>query len=414
MSTSLYTPNSNIGVGPTRNQVIIPGVPQQFGGRVHLFGSGKNYKIDEKRAYESFRKDHIHDPYQRQVKAAIQEALTSYGQFGIYNEDGEFDPSNANYIEDAGRRGFLKESGGGSRGFITPDKTPFLFDTTPIVREQTDEVPDTSFTEFMVSTSMSDVIETREEWEFGNVQYVLMKGAGQVKYSGDFTSRMAVMTNEEYGAGIEISWSWFETNKFRITMAKLAPKFKFAAIEQQAEHVYNVFLAAATNTLVTYGGVATNKVTRDLNVGMGFLRRYQQAWDGRRPFETRSYRILAAPEAFWILDPIFNAGSYQFGAIPERINGRLSVTYTNKLNRDGTTPYVIYLIVDKWEQNEFATRIPLEAHGPEDDITTFATKMTFRMAYGVNIDPNSIIKLTFDPSLNTFSLFGPVETKVVV
>lgn len=399
--------------GPTRTSLIIPGVPQQFGGKVHLFGSKENYKINEKQAWESFNKDNIHDPYQRRVKLAIKEALTQYGQFGCYDEDGAFDPSRNTYLEDAVRRGMLKESGG-SAGFITPDKTPFLFDTTPIIRETTDEVPDTSFVDFMVSTRMEGDIETREEWEFGNVQYVLMKGSGQVKYSGQFVTRMAVMTAEEYGAGIEISWRWFETNKFRITMARLAPKFKFAAFDQQAEHVYNVFVAAATNTLTTYGGTATNKVVRDINAAIGFFRRYKQTWNGRYPFENRSFRIIAPPEAFWILDPIINPGSYQFGAIPERVNGRINVSYTTKLNKSGTVPYVIYVVVDKWEQNEFATSIPLEAHGPEDDITTFATKMTFRMGYGVNIDPNSIIKLTFDPTLNTFAIFGPVETRAVV
>lgn len=412
MGNAIIVPSSGV-TGPTRSTLIIPGVPRQFGGKVHLFGSKKDYKIDEKRAAEAFRNDPTHDPYARKIKSEIQRALTSYGQFGCYDEDGAFDPSVDSYIQHLNKRNMLAEAGN-QRGFITPDKTPFLFDVAPVQRETEDEVPDTSYTDFMVSTSMEGTIETREEWEFGNVQYVLMKGSGQVKYSGEFVTNQAVMTNEEYGAGINISWTWFETNKFRITMARLAPKFKFAAFDMQASHVYNVFLAAATNTLATYGGVAANKVVRDINVGIGFLRRFVQTWNGRAPFENKSFRIIAPPEAFWILDPIFNPGSYQFGAIPERINGRLSITYTTQLNKDGLAPYDIYLIVDKWEQNEFATRVPLEAHGPEDDIGSFATKMTFRLAYGVNVDPQSIIKLTFDPSLPTFSIFGPSEVKTVV
>lgn len=410
--SSILTP-SPVGVRPN---LAIPGMPAVFGGKVSLFPNLT--EAQSQRIAQGFHDDRIHDPAVRAIKGDIQKALTSYGRFGCYNEFGEFDPSVETYVKDLVKRGFMKEDSG--RGFVSPDKTPFFFNPIPELREIEEEQPDTSYMDFMTSSAMTLEVEKRDEWKLtGDFRFVLMKTTGQVRYASIANdTRELVMINDEYGAGINISWTWFETNRFNITMARMAPKFKFAAFNMQADHVYNLFVAAAVGrdfaTLNINSGVQRGWVVWDLNLAIAFFNRFQDTFNLSYPFQGKSYRIIAPPEARPILDPIFNPASYAFGVKPTTLSARVNITYTNKLNADGLDPYKIYLVVDKWEQNEIGTRIPLEAHGPEDDIDHFATKLTYRLAYGVNIDPNSIITLEWDPETIDFSIWGPVEVRGVV
>lgn len=369
-----------------------------FEQRVQLFG-----KIDERRLVAGLKStERMHDPYVRKWKGAVCKALTRWGREQTYNEDGEC------YVHPMYRSPAAHALSAEAVGAITPDKTAAFFRTVSELRDSKEYVPDTSYLDFMVSTKMQLQLEKREEWD-ADMQFVMMKEAGQVKY-GMLARTEAQMTTAEWGAGISISWTWFETNMFKIKMARLAPKFKFQAFDQQADNVYAGLVAAGTRTLSTFSLTPTNKVIHDINLAWGALMRWKNTF-GKAPFANMTPRIIAAPEAWWFLDRAFRANQQQV-MVQENFFKRPAVTFTTKL--PASSALDIYIIADKWEQNEFGTRIPLEAHGPEDDIDNFSTKVSWRMDYGSSFDPYSIIKLTFDPSIDSFSIYGPLEVSGLV
>lgn len=369
-----------------------------FEQRVNLFGN-----IDQKRLAVGLKStERMHDPYVRKWKGALVKALTRWGRHEVYNEGGEC------FVDPIYRSPAAHSLSAEAVGAITPDKTEGFFRTVSELRDSKEYVPDTSYLDFMVSTKMQQQLEKREEWD-AQIQFVMMKEAGQVKY-GKLERTEAQMTSAEWGSGISISWTWFETNMYKIKMARLAPKFKFAAFDQQADNVYAGLVAAGTRTLATFSLTATNQVIHDINLAWGALMRWQNMF-GKAPFANMSPRIVSAPENWWFLDRAFRANQQSVIA-QENFFKRPSVTFTNKLPASSANS--IYLMVDKWEQNEFGTRIPLEAHGPEDDIDNFSTKVSWRQDYGSSFDPYSIIKLTFDPTADTFSIYGPLEVSGLV
>lgn len=377
----------------TRNRPHAP-----FQRRVDLFN-----QIDEKRLYECFKDTdkRMFDPYVRKFKSELCRALTKWGRFGTYEETGELHVPHA--YRQAQRLEHAQE-----QGFLTRDKTPEFFDDIPVLRDSAEYVPDTTFLDFFVSERMNDVVETRDTWD-ADLEFVLMKEAGQVKY-GKMSTEQKTMRNDEWGSGIEIEWTWLETNKFKINMQRLAPKFKYQAMDQQADLAYGVFTAAATQALLAdFAITPTNIFINDYNLAVGALMRWENAF-GKRPFENASFRIIAAPESWYFIDRALRAHNGIGDDPKERFFRRPAVTYTTKL--PANTPGVVYVVVDKWEQNEYATRIPLEAHGPQDDIDLFATKVSYRYAVGAAFDVNSAIKLTFTLDA-TFSPYDPVRTKAM-
>lgn len=369
-----------------------------FEQRVGLFDN-----IDQQRLAAGLKStERMHDPYVRKWKGAVVKALTRWGRYGTYDVE-----TSECYVHPAYRSPAASMLSSEAVGAITPDKTADFFRTVSELRDSKEYVPDTSYLDFMVSTKMQQQLEKREEWD-ADMQFVMMKEAGQVKY-GKLDRAEAQMTTAEWGSGISISWTWFETNMYKIKMARLAPKFKFAAFDQQADNVYAGLVSAGTRTLATFGLTATNMVIHDINLAwQAALMRWKNSF-GKTPFANMNPHIVAPPEAWWFLDRAFRANQQTVMA-QENFYRRPSVTFTTKLNTDGLSPNTIYILPSKWEQNEFGTRIPLEAHGPEDDIDNFSTKISWRMDYGSSFDPYSIVKLTFDPTLASWSIYGPLET----
>jgi len=285
---------------------------------------------------------------------------------------------------------FAAEQSGG--GFITPDMLPNFFGAGPTYKPTKNYIPDTSYLDFMVQRRMVDELEDRKEWD-ADIQFVLMKKEGQVRYATLLDSA-AQMTNDEWGSGIKIWRTWFETNKFGIKMSALAPKFRYAYFDQIADIIYGQVQAGVTTAITG----ATNMLVPDINTATLELIRYENSFD-KTPFESANFRIIAPIEMERFLPGAFIA-DYGLGGYSERLLNRVSVTYTPKLPFVAAAA-VCYVVVDNWEQNEYATRVPFGVYGTADDIDTFAQKISYRGAYGSNIDVNSGRELTF----NTTSAF---------
>lgn len=364
-------------------------------------------KVDTARLLEGLKNPHAgkmgeFDPYVRKIKGSIVEGMTRWLQYGMYDEDGAYAPPSSSERRITEMAALMQEN----FGFLTPDKLPDFFRTVAQLRDSTEAEPDTSWTDFMTSNVMTETIETREEWD-AVASWVMMKKAGQVIFNPIFDTDTVSVTNDEYGAGMEIGWTWLETNKWKIKMQRLAPKVKYQSQEDKSDNVYGLFLAAATRNLATYGLTATNNVIRDYNQAVLAFRKYQNKFL-KKPWAKSAIRIVAPFEAWWMLDKAMRA-TQQSVVVTENFMTAPRITYTDKVNLLGNLPNRIYVMIDKWERNEFNTRIPLTAHGPEDDIERFSTKMTWREAYGATVDSNSIIALDFDPTdLSTFSIYGPL------
>lgn len=334
-------------------------------------------------------------PVMRPILQSVRKAMTLYGRYGTTTEDGAIDPSLA-----------YTESGGGN---ITRDKEPDFFETRRTHRGTKEYIPDTAYMDVMSPLKMTDVTEEMDEWD-AYMNFVLMKEAGQVKY-GKLAAESRSIRNDEWGAGIAIQWTWFETNKFGIKMNRLAPKFKYDYFNQMADQVYGLWsttaVSASRDFATVVGSAMTQHVVRDFNTAMLTLMGYQNTLL-RYPFDNAQFRIVAPYSAWWWLDQAFRSARTDVNAT--HFFREPSVTFTNKLTQLGGDPNLVYLFVENWEQNVLTTRVPLTAHGPQDDIDVFAQKMSYRGAYGANIDSNSFITMQFNPAAAGFVAQGIVRT----
>lgn len=335
----------------------------------------------------------------KQLISEITQILSAYGQNGYYDEDGaQVNPQ----TNDAERARFmqnftqeLSKHVKESSGAVGASDTPSYFVTAPKYLPSRDYEADMSFLDWMTSVKMDLELEDREEWDFES-QFVLMKEAGQVKY-GQFSGAERVTRNDEWGAGIHIKWTWFETNQFGIKMNRLAPKFRYNYYNQMSNAIY----AMAIATFVNVEAYDTN-VIRTINNAFATLIRTTKTWTigkdhnkdvtethTRTPFENARFRIIAPIELMWVIQ-LALTGTFAFGFKDKILAYMSGVTYTTKLT-DATK---FYIVADKWEQNEFNTRVELTAHGPVDDIETFSQKASYRGAYGATLDADSAKVIT--------------------
>lgn len=291
-------------------------------------------------------------------------------------------------------------------GGIRPDHTPSYFDTKTTLQGTVDLTPDFSYLLWMRSTTMKAEVEDRKEWDF-NPQYVLMKEAGQIKF-GSWVSKEMSMRNDEFGAGANISWTWFETNQFRVKFANLAPKFKFQYYDDISTAIYNGVQSVFTNNLATHSKTATNRVITDINQAQTALMRWTN-YNDKAVWESANFTILAPPEFQEYLDAAVRLSG--LNPLTSSFLKRPNIIYTPKLPASASN--LIYVVVTKDEQNEYATRIPLTAHGPVDDIRTFGSMIAYRGAYGANLNVNSAIALTYDPTAADFAVAGPIATMTI-
>lgn len=375
--------------------------PSPFGEQVDLI-PGLNEAALAKVVKGSPRPDL--DPLFRETMAQIGKACDVWGRYGdmySYSESGDMPRLVIPSRIQASYEKQMREEGG-----IRPDHTPSYFDTPMAFEGTVDLTPDFSYLLWMRSTTMTREVEDRKEWDF-NPQWVLMDEAGQVKF-GTWASQEMQMRNQEFGAGVNISWTWFETNEFRIKFANLAPKFKYTYFDDIATAIYNGVVTVFTNTLATYSKTATNRVITDINQAMTALMRWEN-YNSKAIWENAQFTILAPPEFQEYLDAAIRLSGVN--PTTAAFLRRPQVIYTPKL--PSTAPNVIYVVVTKEEQNEYATRLPLRAHGPVDDIRTFGSMITYRGAYGANLNVNSAIKLTFDPTAADFAVAGPIAMMTI-
>lgn len=370
-----------------------PLLPPVWGGRPSLFRD-----IDEQRVARDIRDNNADTPYIRQVMSAITRTMGLYGRYGTIDENGLISARNTD------RSNIIESAGAYSR-----DMTPFFFQSPdiPKLRQRAEQEPDLSWQDWMSQGVMTDISETYDEWDF-NAQFVLMKENGQVKFSGPFVGQNNSVTNDEYGSGIKIKWTWFETNRFDIKMQTLAPKFKFAWFDQIADQAYAGLIAAA----VALPSATGQRVIRDLNLWYSTVQRVVN-YNNKYKFSGLPLRIIAPPEAWWFLSQAFRLTENPAPGAREVMQSRPSVTFTNKIPAPAANAVTIYLVVDKWEQNFLGTRVPLSAYGPQQDIVSFADLLTYRGAYGMTFDATSIYKITFDTTHANFTVGGPVETHAV-
>lgn len=347
-----------------------------------------------------------------QFFAHLREALTTYFQYGMYFDEGmngvlPIDEGNARLVKPSSFM-MMEEPGSLSR-----DKGPDFFFTPsyePRIRskEQDSYEPDMSFLDWCVSTTMQDTIDYRDHWD-ALIQWVMMKEEGQIRYQ-KLAGERKYMTNDEYGTGLELEWTWLETNRFNIRLATFAPMFKFEYYHMISEGMYGLMETAAT--LAT---AANNNIVTDINDCIREIKAIPATLDpthtGKRYFKKPRFRILARDEMWEYLDAAYNLKTSGDERNSIRLQYKPPITFTDML--DSTKPYRIYIIVDKHIQNEYATRVPLEVHGPVDDINVFARKMAYRGAFGGNVDPNSVRYIDFDPSNASFRISRPVDVKSV-
>lgn len=271
---------------------------------------------------------------------------------------------------------------------LTRGDTPEHFLRGYVFKPSIDRIPDSSYLDWMVATMMDDVTEDRVEWG-ANIEFVRLDKHGQVKLAS-LAGETSTIRNYEWVSGIPISLTWFETNKFKINFERLIPKFQFKYFDQIADAIYTG--DSGVVPIFTNATVYTESLVRTINAAMTALRRYERTLTSttgttatERPFENAKFRIVAPWELKWAIDAALNNQLLAAAGATERVDTSIAVTYTAKL----TDASKFYVVVDKWEQNEYATRVALAAHGPVDNIETFCKEMTFRGAYGLNLDINS-------------------------
>jgi len=331
--------------------------------------------------------------------------LTAYGRNGIQTESGMlYRPETYQRMQQERQRAVVQMARETAGGFITPDMYPNFFESNKVIEPYEGAMqPDTTYLDWVVQRKMIQEIEDRKEWGF-TVDFVRVRRAGQIEY-GKFMDNAAQMTNEEWGAGIEIFRTWFETNVFGIKMAALAPEFRYSYFNTIADYVYAAVVAATWHTITP-----ANTVVTDLNNAMMHLQRYVRTWDNRKPFETANFRLLIPPEFEKFMNAAV-AATYVGMGVTEQLSKRIAVTSTPKLsfNKDACK---CYLIADKWKQNELATRVPFGVFGSSTDIDVFADKMSYRGAWGFQLDPLCGVELTFDTD-TAFFIAPPIPTRVI-
>ena len=343
----------------------------------------------------------------------LREAMTTYFQFGTYVDEGmtgrlPIEEGNARLTRPGDL--FMQEE----PGSLSSDKGPaFFFSPTydPRIRSRVQEQyePDMSFLDWAVSTTMQDVIEYRDHWD-ATIQWVMMKKEGQIRFQKAPVGARSSMTNDEYGAGLELEWTWMETNRFGINLATYAPLFKFQYFFDISTAMYGLMETAAV-----VATVATNNIVHDINSCIREIKAIPATLDpthlGKRYFKNPRFRVLARDTMWEYLDAAYNlkTSGDERGSI--RLQQMPPITFTDML--DVAHPYRIFIIVDKWQQNEYATRVPLEAHGPVDDINVFARKMAYRGAYGGHVDANSVRYIDFDPTNASFRITRPVDVNQI-
>jgi len=277
----------------------------------------------------------------------------------------------------------------------TRGDTPEFFLRGYKFKPSVDRIPDSSYLDWMVTTLMDDVAEDRVEWG-ANIEFVRLDQAGQVKFA-KLAGEVSTIRNYEWVSGIPISRTWFETNKFKVNFERMIPKFQFKYFDQIADAIYTG--SSGVVAVFVNETAFTESLVRTINAAMTALRRYERTLTSTtgetatdRPFENAKFRIIAPWELKWAIDAALNNPLLAAAGATERVDTTVATTYTAKL----TNASKFYVVVDKWEQNEYATRVALAAHGPVDNIETFCSEMTFRGAYGTNLDVNSakLIDLT--------------------
>lgn len=345
------------------------------------------------------------------VEAVLTEVcntLTGYCRAGIQDSHGKlYQPASYETAQKARDAAIVRaatqiaaESGG---GMITPDMYPNFFAAADVTLPHETLQPDTSYLDWCVQRKMQLELEDRKEWGF-TVDFVRVRRAGQIEY-GKFMDNTAQMTNEEWGAGIEIFRTWFETNQFGIKMAHLAPEFRYSYYNNIATIIYNAVIATSWPTITQ-----ENILINDINSAVLDRRRYTQTWDSKTPFENASFRLVA-PIEFERYMNAAKAMEYAATGATEVLQQRIDTTYTTKLPF-AAAACKVYLLVDKWKKNELATRVPFGVFGSSVDVDTFADKMSYRGAWGQNLDLQSGIELTFDTT-SAFYIQNPIPTVVI-
>lgn len=354
---------------------------------------------DQKRIREALNDEatRLLDPYVRAWKKTIRENLTRYFQHGAYDRSGRMDLGMYRAMQRYGEQTPV--------GVLTPDKATQWFRDVARLDGTRQYAPDASYNDWITSSVMSQTIESRSEWDASCV-FVKMKEAGQIRYSKmDTTTRS--MTNEVWGAGFALDWTWLETNMFNINFSDLGAKIKYEAIETICREIYDGVESVFTTTVASQSTI----LIQAINQAILSMKRYKNSYD-KFPYANSPFRILAPPEMQPLLSILENLGG-QSAVSPQVPLQRLPVTYTTKLDEGTPTARVIYVVADKWEQNELGTRVPLEAYGPEDDINSFASNTSYRMAYGTALDSSSARKLQFDTTAAAFSVYDPQLVKSI-
>lgn len=366
--------------------------------------------VDERRIAQEHQ-DRRYTEYTYRFMDDLCEAMTTYMQFGVYQNVGKSE-SGLLYPVEAGNAILALEDA--IPGVYSPDKTPFFFDRRidrPAIEPGSDKAPltpDLSWLEWMTSSNMegSD-IEYRDEWD-ASVQFVLIKEAGQIIYQ-KMSGQRKQMTVDEYGAGFAAKWRWLETNRFIQSLERMAPLFKFEFFEGIARQVYTLLQTAVTTTIT---GGNTNVLVADINTAIRELKR-SLSFSGRKRWANARFRIIARDEMWDYLDAAYNVGQtmVERGTNAIRLQNRPPITFTENL--DPAFPYRFYVVVDNWMESEYATSVPLTVHGPVDDIDTFAKKLAYRAVYGASLPSDFGRVITVDPTNVSFRISRPVDVNMV-
>lgn len=335
-----------------------------------------------------------HDPLNRRTRdfmSALSVGMTNYGRYGMYSPEGALCKPH-----------FLFEQGGAG---INPDSMPDFFDTVSSkLRDSVDVAPDTTYLDFLRSETMDTEYEKREDWDW-YFNFVDMAQEGQVQYNRGDTTQYEI-TNKEYGAGLKLSWTWLETNKFKINFQRLVPKAKFSYFDMISDAIYALLVSK-----ISSAATITQNVIRDFNVAIGVMKRKTNTF-GKLIYTNNPIRVVTAWENRWIVEAILKS-SRQDALSSESLSENINWTFTSKLAAPTAGSAKFYMMFDKFEKNGIYTRVPFTATLPVDDNETFARKMSFRGAYGANIETTSGFLLDFAPNNAAFVLNGPWATHAV-
>lgn len=285
-------------------------------------------------------------------------------------------------------------------GFLTPDMYADFFETPTRLLGTNEYEPDTSYLDWMVQRRMTQEVEDRKEWD-ADITFKKMKEVGTVPY-GDLEAAEHTMRNYEWGAGMKVWRTWFETNVFGIKMSTLAPKFRYEYFDNIAVNVYADLVSNLVATITS----ATNYLINDLNICAYEIMRLEDTFEKPR-YQNAPLRLIMAPE--W--EKYMNAAlAYNYSHTSEVLAKRFKITYTPKLTFTAASAK-IYVVPDKHEKNELGTRVPYSVFGQTTDIDTFSDKISYRGAWGDNVDTVGRV-LTFDTT-SEFEIGTPQAVRVV-